>query len=176
MTDTNKLQSAVAYLARKLTPGKVKLFKLLFLADFTAYARLGHSISTDTYENFEMGPVPVTLWKQFQDITRECVDIVEVETGLIPEQQMRPRAGFQVALSADERIVLDEIVERFGALSGNQLRDYAHMTIPYRATQRGETIPYGLAAYLEYKKPTRADLDRLLQDSDLMNELRVALE
>jgi uncharacterized phage-associated protein len=176
MSDTTKLQSAVAYLAQKLTPGKVKLFKLLYLADFQAKATLGHSITGDSYENFEMGPVPVTLWKNFTRITNHCVIVEYVETGVIPEQQIRPLKGFFIDLTEDERGILDGVIERFGRMSGNVLRDYTHTTIPFRATQRGDTIPYGLAAYLEYQRPTRADLDQLLSDDDLMTTLRGALK
>lgn len=175
MTDTNKLQSAVAYLAGQLSPGKVKLFKLLYLADFTALAELGHSISTDTYEHFEMGPVPVTLWRNFDEIVSDCVEIELVETGVIPEQQMKLRAGFRPALAPEERAILDRIVRTFGRLSGNQLKDYTHRTIPYRATKRGDTIPYGLAGYLNFRKPGRADVDQLLEDDKLVADLRRAL-
>lgn len=175
MTDTKKLQSAVAYLAGQLTLGKVKLFKLLYLADFTALAELGHSISTDTYENFEMGPVPITLWRRFDEIVNDCVEMELSETGVIPEQRMKLRDGFHPKLTNDERAILDRIVTRFGRWSGNRLRDYTHKTLPYRATQRGDTIPYGLAAYLKYTKPTRADLDRLLQDATLMKNLQHAI-
>jgi uncharacterized phage-associated protein len=177
MSDTTKLQSAVAYLAEKLQPGKVKLFKLLYLADFQAQTRLGHSITGDTYENFDMGPVPVTLWHNFGHITQNCVRIRNVETGVIPEQQMvpLPRELFTVDLTRDELAILDDVVARFGSMSGNQLREYTHRTIPYRATRRGDTIPYGLAAYLGYRKPSREDLDELLKDDPLLDELRAAL-
>jgi uncharacterized phage-associated protein len=171
VTDTKKIQSAVAYLAAKLSPGKVKLFKLLYLADFTAYAEIGHSITGDTYENFEMGPVPVTLWKQFDDITNECVTLDLVETDGLPEQQMRSRQDFHPELDEKERLVLDKIIQRFGDWTGGQLREYTHKTIPYLATQRRDTIPYGLAAYLNYQKPSRARVDELLKDKQLMRRL-----
>jgi uncharacterized phage-associated protein len=170
-----KLQSAVAYLARKLSPGKVKLFKLLYLADFHAHTTLGHSITGEMYENFDMGPVPVTLWKNFTRITNNCVIVREVETGVIPEQKITPMREFFIDLTADERAILDDVVERFGSLSGNALRDYTHQTIPYKATKRGDTIPYGLAAYLSYQKPSRADLDDIVNDASLMEQLREAL-
>lgn len=175
LTDTNKLQSAVAYLAGKLQPGKVRLFKLMFLADFTARAELGHSISSDTYENFEMGPVPVTLWHQFDDILRDCVNLDLVETGGIPEQRLSAKPGFRPVLSDDDRAILDRIIARFGSWSGTRLKEYTHKTIPFVASERGETISYDLASYLNYQKPTVADLDRLLEDRDLLLALERAV-
>ncbi len=175
MTDPKKLQSAVAYLAGKLQPGKVKLFKLLYLADFTARAELGHSISTDTYENFEMGPVPVTLWRKFNEITGGCVDVEMVETGMMPEQQMRARPGFVPTLAPEERAILDRIIAQFGSWSGTRLKHHTHETIPYKATKRGDTIPYGLAGYLDYHKPTPGEVVSLLSDETLVRDLRSAL-
>jgi uncharacterized phage-associated protein len=173
--DREKLKSVIGYIAGRTSPGKVKLFKLMFLADFTARARHGAPITCEMYENFEMGPVPITLWRNFATITRECVDIERVDTGVIAEQRMTLKNGFVPKLTDDERRILDEIVDRFGQLSGNALRDFTHETIPYRATQRGATIPYGLAAYLEYRRPSRSHLETLLNDTDLMDTLRDAV-
>lgn len=175
MVNVEKIKSVVAYLARRTSPGKVKLFKLMYLADFTASAELGRSITGDIYDNFAMGPVPHTLWQQFVPITRACVHLTEVDTGAIPEQQMTARADFHPDLDGDELAVLDKIVSRFGTWSGNQLRDYTHRTIPYRASLQGDSLKYGLAVYLDYKKPSRSDVDKLLTDQALMRELRDVL-
>jgi uncharacterized phage-associated protein len=148
----DKIKSAVAYIAGKVQPGKVKLFKLLYLADFAAHARFGESITGDMYENFEMGPVPRTLWKNFTRIASECVQITQVDTGVIPEQQMSPKSGFNPSLTENEKLVIDAVLAKWGHASGNELRDYAHTTIPYRATGRGDAIPYGLSAYIDYEK------------------------
>lgn len=175
MTDTSKLESAVAYLAGKLSPGKVKLFKLLYLADFECQAATGQSITGETYENFEMGPVPITLWKNFRDIIGRCAAIRVIDTGVEPEQRIVSKPGYVPRLSMEERSFLDGVVERFGSMSGNQLRDYSHNTIPFRASARGETIEYRLAAYLEYRKPVRGTVDQLLRDEELVARLREAL-
>jgi uncharacterized phage-associated protein len=175
MVDEKKLKSVVAYLSAS-APGKVKLFKLMYLADFTAYARLGRSITGETYENWTMGPVPVTVWRGLKSgLLADAVILENVPTGAIPEQQFRPRPGFIADLAGDERRILDEILERFDNSSGNELRDFTHRTIPYRASQRGDSIKYGLAPYLWYQKPRREDLDRLLEDQSLIGELRAAL-
>ena len=83
-----KLKAAIAYITSKRAVGKVKLFKLLYLADFTAYLELGTSITGDVYENFEMGPVPVTLWNNFMRITQECADITLVDSGMSKPEQL----------------------------------------------------------------------------------------
>jgi uncharacterized phage-associated protein len=175
--DETKLQSLVAYIANQVRPGKLKLFKLMYLADLTASATLGHSISGDLYENFEMGPVPIGLWKNFAAVTAKCVDVTEVPTGggLMNEQQLSARADFKPQLDADEQRVVDQVLTRFGRWSGNQLKEYTHKTLPYRATRRGEIIPFGLAGYLEYRKPTQHEVNEILADDALMGDIREAL-
>ena len=176
MADTSKLEATVGYLAQKISPGKLKLFKLLFLADFESYAATGQSITNERYENWEMGPVPVTLWKHFTSITSRCADIELVETGAIPEQRLNHKRGYTPGLSIEERTYLDSVIDRFGDMSGNDLKRHTHQTLPYRATKNGEEIPYALAAYLDYRKPSRQAVDALLRDQQLLSDLRAALE
>jgi uncharacterized phage-associated protein len=171
------LKAAIAHIASKRPVGKVKLFKLLYLADFTAYVELGESITGDSYENFEMGPVPVTLWHNFDRIARDCVEITFVETGLPkPEQEMRARTDREFrGLSPAQKALLDGIIEQYGHLSGAELRKLTHGEIPYRATNRREIIPYYLAAYRAVRKPTNSDILRVTDDMELMAELRSKL-
>lgn len=175
--EPDNLQSLVAYIADRVQPGKVKLFKLMYLADFMATAALGHSISGDVYENWPMGPVPRTLWKNFNRITSECVTVTEVPTtaGMLNEQQLSGRSDFIPRLSVEEKAIIDDVLTRFGNWSGTRLKEYTHRTLPYRATPSGETIPYGLAGYLDYRKPTQQDVADILRDDSLMADLREAL-
>lgn len=173
----DKLMSTIAHIAGRTPTGKLKLFKLMFLADFACYARLGRSITGEMYENFEMGPVPRTLWKEFAAIAGGCVEITELDTGVLPEQRMTPKSGVepQSALDGAELAVLDDIIDQYGALSGNQLKHLTHQMIPYLATDRGDAIPYGLAAYTWFKKATHADVDRLVSRPDVHAGLLAAL-
>jgi uncharacterized phage-associated protein len=163
--DIPKLKAAIAHLCGSEGAGKVKLFKLLYFSDFTAYARLGRAITWDTYEHFTMGPVPKTLWHNFNAIASDCVDIKLVHIGLPrPEQQMRAKPDTDItALDADDKTVLDDIRNKYGHLNGARLRDLTHDTIPYRATRLGDEIPYALAFYLEHlQNPTEEEVKRIV--------------
>jgi uncharacterized phage-associated protein len=175
--DIEKLRSTIARIARACPGlGKVKLFKLLYLIDFTAHARLGHSVTGEMYESFEMGPVPVTLWKRFNDITRECVRVEAVPTSLgIAEQQMTARDGCPERLVPEEAGIVDEIMRRFGNYSGNGLRELTHKQVPYLATSRGDAIPYGLAGYLFFRRPTHEEAAAIRADVALMEDIRAAV-
>src|SRR5262245_18001521 len=80
--DQNKLKAVLAYIAEKNRPGKVKLFKLLYLIDFESYVLLGKSLTGETYERFPMGPVPRTLWHDFEQITCACVELQTQTSGM----------------------------------------------------------------------------------------------
>jgi uncharacterized phage-associated protein len=168
-----KLIAAIAYITRNRAVGKVKLFKLLYLADFTAYVELGEPITGEVYENFEMGPVPVTLWKNFDRITKNCVDIELVDTGLPqPEQQMRAKSDLDFGiLSQSQQALLDRIDQMYGHMSGADLKRLTHQEVPYRATKRGEMIPYYLAAYRNVRKPTEREIKQIVSNKALMERL-----
>ena len=178
MADLAKLRSLIAHVARSRPAlGKVRLFKLLYLIDFSAHAELGHSVTGEMYESFEMGPVPRTLWKRFDEITRECVIVESVQTALgIPEQQILSRDDFAVTLTTKETAIADHILAQYGGYSGNSLRDLTHKQLPYLATPRGEIIPYGLAGYLFYKRPSSTDVNSIRSNKRLMDSVRDAVK
>jgi uncharacterized phage-associated protein len=163
-----KLQATIAYIASHRTVGKVKLFKLLYLADFTAYPRLGRSITGEVYVHFRMGPVPNTLWNDFDAITANCVDISESWVGMPnPEVTMTAKPNVDLSpLDEEERAILDEILKKYGDLNGARLRDLTHLDIPYRATTPDEVIPYSLSLYRNHRKPTLETLDRVVAEGN----------
>ncbi len=173
MVKTAKLKAAVAYLAERTQPGKVKLFKLLYFADFTAYAKRGQSITGETYENFEMGPVPRTLWRNLE----EYASIETTPSGMpIPEQRIHASADADLSvLTQEEKEILNEVIAQYGHLNGARLRDITHGEIPYKVTARGEEIPYYLAPYRKAEKPTQEEVKLLLADPDYVGKIRKIL-
>lgn len=176
-TEHQKLKSLIAFIAASRPRlGKVRLFKLLYLIDFSAYARLGHSVTGEIYENFEMGPVPRTLWKHFDGITRDCVTVEAVGTPWgIPEQQMTARPDFVPQLTVDEAGIANEILAQYGDYAGTSLKELTHEQVPYLATSRGDAIPYGLAGYLFFKRPSASEIASVRNDAPLMERVRAAV-
>jgi Antitoxin SocA-like, Panacea domain len=59
-----KLINVVVYFASNTRHcGKVKLFKLLYLLDFTHFRETGRSVTGLDYRAWKMGPVPLELMK-----------------------------------------------------------------------------------------------------------------
>lgn len=175
-----KLKATIAYIAAKVRPGKAALFKLLYIADFTAYERLGRSITDETYENFRLGPVPksLSLAAGFRSLTCQCVDVVTVPTGWSNDkEEMRPKHGVDFAgiLDPEDIAVLDDVLREHGNKTGPELIALTHRELPYLLTSRGEDIPYYLAPYRNFVRPTEDEVDALFEDPDFNTQLTAAL-
>ena len=173
-----RLLSVIAYFAEQLKDehlGKLKLFKLMFLADFKAMATLGEPITGETYVNFPLGPVPKNLWHGFREIMSVCSEVRKEQIGPYPMQRICPRQDFEVPVdfSEEHEEILEGVVEKYGQRTGTDLTHITHRMIPYRATARYEEIPYGLAGYVDnYRKPTATQARKLLRNT---KGLRAAL-
>ena len=62
LENMEKLRELILYICRASESdeafGKVKLNKLLFFSDFSAYVDLGQSITRQDYKKLKQGPVP----------------------------------------------------------------------------------------------------------------------
>lgn len=169
-----KLKAAMAYLADKTHPGKTKLFKLLYLADATAFGQRGAPITDESYVHYNFGPAPQTLLRSFSAIAAGCVEVEAIDMGSdMHEQRMRAKPSADLSpLSDSDRAILDEVILEYGQMSGSELRRLTHEEIPYRVTAKGEPISYYLAAYRNAGKPTRQEIDRIAANAPLMERLR----
>lgn len=67
-TYRKKLLNAVIYLAKKVkNPSKVKIFKLLYFADFEHFKETGRSITNLDYYAYDFGPVPLDFYEEIKD-------------------------------------------------------------------------------------------------------------
>ncbi len=65
--EREKLLQAINFFVRNTNKcGKTKLFKLLYLLDFEHFKATGRSVTGLTYNAWPMGPVPVSLYNEFE--------------------------------------------------------------------------------------------------------------
>jgi uncharacterized phage-associated protein len=174
-----KLQTLIAYIALKTTPGKVKLFKLLYLMDFTAFVELGESITGETYDKLPLGPVPRYLRSNFAKVTKECVIGEYTHSGMsIPEYSMRARSSAvdMSIFSATEREIIERVLSENGTLTGAALTRKTHAEVPYLVTTLGAEIPYYLAGLRNFKRSSHADIKALLDNPAYQARLLKALD
>lgn len=77
-----KLKNAVLYFVKKdKTVGLTKLMKLLFYLDFRLYRATGESLTGETYEAWDFGPVPADVWRELrhnEDAGMQLKEVVKV--------------------------------------------------------------------------------------------------
>src|SRR2546425_2356963 len=131
----------------------VKLNKLLYRADFEAYRRLGRSITGETYEKQEWGPVardlPIVLDElgaagrlRWQLIPRGP------HTRKVPSMVSEADAAPDLSTFAEgEREVIEDTLRELATYGGKSASDWSHEESPGWQTvpEYGMEIDYGSA-------------------------------
>jgi hypothetical protein len=161
-----KLRELIVYIAAKCaadeTFGAMKLNKLLVLADFLAYGRLGRPITGVEYMKLENGPVPRRM-KPVRDemVGKGDIAIEERPYRNMPNPQTRivPLRQAKLDLLEKEDISLvDDLIRTTWGASGT---DGSELTHGYRgwlmARQLRDKIPYS-AVFLSDEPPTEYEI------------------
>jgi uncharacterized phage-associated protein len=126
-----RLEELILYVAAKMHRdqhvgiGRMKLAKLLWRIDFTAYWQLEHPISEATYEADAFGPAPT----QEPLATRDLSDAGRFEWVREWDAQWMPVARDEPDMSifSDEECeLIDRVVDRYRNTSGRQMVEIAH--------------------------------------------------
>lgn len=143
-----KLRELILYIAQKSLSdtrcGAVKLNKLLYYCDFTAYRKLGKSITGAEYQHLQEGPAPRRGLPAQDNLKREGAIEIKYEPSLIGEPLRRiipKRKPYQI-FSKKERELINGIIKEFWNLTGRDLSEKSHEEFGWRLTQLGETIHY----------------------------------
>jgi uncharacterized phage-associated protein len=74
-----KLIQAMVYFATNTQNcGKIKLFKLLYLLDFEHFKQTGHSVTGMEYRAWKMGPVPIELMQEWDELEPDMQEAIEI--------------------------------------------------------------------------------------------------
>ncbi len=139
-----KLQ-LVQFILSRLDGGSAdlwKIYKLMYFIDFAFYAEHKRSLSGAEYYNWPYGPVPMD--KQQYSI-ENIIDKGAHETlwRKIDEKHVQIQTLANTDNFKDaELIVIENILSRYGGLSGKELVDLSHEDMPWKMTKEGEKIEY----------------------------------
>ncbi len=134
MIETATIIEAIYYLLKKLEKAdKIKLVKLIYLADKYHLIRYGRTITNDDYYAMEHGPVGATV-----------KDVLSFDSFNIPPKtfkylsalivkddknhfRVKPDAHITFDMLSDtDKEALDLVFEKFGKMGQWKLRDYTH--------------------------------------------------
>jgi uncharacterized phage-associated protein len=162
--DPGKFEELIVYIARRLPPeaalGRVKLAKLLMLADFTAYVRLGQSITGAAYEKWEHGHLPSELIMAEKDMLGQSIDMETVDYyGKKLKQITARRDPHMAEFSDDELAIVEGVLRFYGHESASYLKKLSHDELGWRLAADHELIPYN-TIFLSKTGPTKSDVRR----------------
>lgn len=150
--DWTKLDELILYIAERCSGdprfGKIKLNKILFYADFSAYLRHGSSITGEDYIKQPHGPVPCHVEKRLAKLSGKDLEVVERD--FYGRRQHRVVAKREARLndfSAQEIALVDQTISHLEGFSGADVSELSHQFLAWQVAQIGEVIPYqaGLA-------------------------------
>ena len=141
--------------------GAVKLNKILFLADFVAYAQTGKPISGASYEALELGPAPKLLKPIRDGLSDENAIIVRRQPrfGLVQHRVIPLREPDLSMFSGSEIAIVDNIIEMCRGETGKDLSEFTHGMYGWQIAQYREVIPYS-TVFLSNEPATKADAER----------------
>ena len=152
--DRRKLKELILYISQQYRSdtdyGTTRLNKVLFFADFLAYAKFGTPITGAEYMRERHGPVPRAVRAPSQ-ILREMKRAGELrlEDTPLPRNMTRVtpiplRDPDMSAFSQDEIGLINDIVESFRGWRAGPISKYTHELPQWHTVPLLETIPYEL--------------------------------
>lgn len=119
---------------------RVKLMKLLWYADALSYKRRGRSISGLVYRALPMGAVPIA-YESIVDLSN--VNCEEIEIGDGTGYRFLPTESKDyLHLTAEDKEILDAVIQRFGRTSKNQIVEMMHQENAFTETAPNDIIQF----------------------------------
>lgn len=127
--------------------GSVKLNKVLFHADFSAYANLGDSLTRYEYRAQQEGPVLYAMLPVLNEMSSDDrISFKQVDDWAFPQDRIEAHEEPNLDLFSEaEQEVIESSIERLRGMSSDEVTDAAHRFPGWiHAWQRGKgsTIPY----------------------------------
>lgn len=126
-----KLIQAIVYLAHHTRAlGKIKLFKLLYLLDFEHFRQTGRSITGMEYRAWKMGPVPIELMQEWDELELDLADAITIQpTKVIDYERYEVKANIAFDpsyFSKRELSLMDQIATRYRDTLSEKMIDVTH--------------------------------------------------
>ena len=167
MAGLEKLRELLLYLALKGESdphfGAVKLNKLLFAVDFSAYLAWHAPITEAEYIALELGPVPRQLSFLRAEMIQRHDAAVRFQSlfGVTNPQErlIALREPHLEIFTGPEIALIDAIIESAVPYNGRALTEWSHRFVGWKAAKKGEPIPYE-SALISSEPPTPYEIQR----------------
>ena len=164
--DRQKLKELILYISERSQDdphyGGVKLNKLLFFADFYAYARLGKPITGAEYMREKFGPIPKRLIPARDELIAEgalAIQNTQLSRAAVRKRPVSLRSAVLGLFSAEEIAIVEWVIRQLRRANATRISDHTHTFALWLAAKDGETIPYE-AMFVSDSKLTDAEIER----------------
>ncbi|MFC1570411.1 type II toxin-antitoxin system antitoxin SocA domain-containing protein [Candidatus Omnitrophota bacterium] len=129
--------------------GETVLYKLLYFIDFNYYEKYEEQLIGATYMKNHHGPTPKEFLKVVEDmIGGEELMKVQDKYFQYPQTKYLPKRKSDLTqLKANEKEVIDDVLNKLSDMNATQIRDYSHSDVPWEATEDGDIIDYESVFY-----------------------------
>jgi hypothetical protein len=149
--------------------GKIKLNKILWKADFEAYARRGRPVTGRPYQRLENGPAPTEMAPLLTEMVEEDeIQIDMLDVGAFVEE--RPRAKRVADLSLfdrDDMEFVETAIQHYWYMTGTEASDDSH-GLAWKTRKDGDRMPYE-SAYLSDEKTPETVLRKMEQYAERLD-------
>ncbi len=128
--------------------GETVIYKLLYFIDFNFYEKYEEQLIGATYIKNRFGPTPV----EFKKIVDRMLDrdIMKVKSPYFSFHQTKYlplRKPDLSKLKANEKEVIDNVLNKLSDMNASQISEYSHNDIPWQTTTEGRKIEYETVFY-----------------------------
>ena len=153
------------------TSGAVKLNKLLFYCDFSAYLTFGSPITGHDYFALKNGPAPKKLLPITEKLRAEGAFAFQQTEyfGHVKKKPIALRPADVSVFTAQELNLIDHVLEKHRLKTATQISDESHLFIGWKVAREKETIPYE-TALIDSREPTAEECQYGLELESLARE------
>lgn len=130
--------------------GRTVVYKLLYFSDFNFFELYEKSLTNETYKKYIRGPVPSHFYESIEELIEEDKVLEEFENFI----EGRKKYNYSSLKKPDisllndmELAVIDDVIEKLSSMTANQISDYSHGDMPWRATEDSKPIKYSFVFY-----------------------------
>lgn len=161
----DRLREMILYVAKECRDaqrfGKVKLNKILWRADFTAFRERGRPVTGCAYQKLAAGPAPLRMEEVLSTLqSRRIVSVEEVPAGgdYVEHRIIGHRDPDLGLFSVDDIYFVDKSVAFYWSKSASTASDLSHR-VAWKSRAFLERMPYE-SAFLSDEKLSRVEKDK----------------
>jgi hypothetical protein len=164
----SRLQEMILYVSERCATtkrfGKIKLNKIIWKADFEAYAARRVPVTGRAYQRLKFGPAPIEMAPLYGEMLQDgliTINRVDLGEGYI-EHRTIPEVKPELALfSPDDLRYVENSIGYYWELTGEEASDDSH-GVAWQTRSDGDPMPYELAL-LSDARPNEHQARHLLE-------------